>query len=101
MRGCGTQSLPPEFVVCSVDGSSDVDQLINDLKTLVVGCHNKCTDSHLERCLGREPPGDVTDRCSLLEAMYTGPGLHEKVEDIGHAEYGRMQQRGSASHPTR
>src|SRR5437660_9254791 len=101
MLGCGTQSLPPKFLVCSVDRSSDVDQLIDDLKTLVVGCHNKRTNSLVERCLGREPPGDVTDRCGFLDAVHTGPSLHEKVEDIGHAEHGRMQQCGSASNATR
>lgn len=90
--GSDAGGLPPIVLVLGVDRRSGCDELIDDGEALVVGGHHECSSPCLQRGLGRQPASHIACCRRLFDAVDAGPGVHQEIEDIGHAEHGCVQE---------
>jgi hypothetical protein len=94
----GVQRQPLAFGVGLVDRGSGRNEPVDDLQALVAGGEHQRPEPALQREPVQRPACDATRGGGHLQAVNLGPGGHQDIHDVGHAEHSRMLERGAVGH---
>ena len=83
--------MPAPDRVDPIDGGPVRDEPVDDLEALVVRGHDERADPGVRR-RAVEPAGHVARGGGDLDALDARAGGDEDVDDVGHAEHGRVEQ---------